>query len=59
MFSFTDTYSVNFTGQQMFLEVWCGLISTAFRQVDALPADFYRRFTPAQEQAEWNGAIPP
>jgi len=59
LFQFTDTYTVTFSGTEMFLEVWCTPISTKFRQVEALPAEFSQRFNVARDPAEWNAEIKP
>ena len=59
VFQFTDTYSVSFSGREVFLEAWCRPISTTFRQVEALPSEFSQRFSPARDPAEWNAEIKP
>lgn len=59
LFRFTDRYAVHFSGQEIFLEVWCRPISTTFRQVESLPPEFSQRFSVARDPAEWNAPSAP
>ena len=59
LFQFTDTYTVTFSGTEVFLEVFCTTLSTKFRQVERLPAQFPQHFNVARDPAEWNAEIKP
>ena len=53
VFTFTDQYTVSFEGPEVFLEVFNGITSTKYKQVDQLPPDFHSRFTLGRDPNDW------
>ncbi len=50
---FTNQYTVSFEGPEVFLEVFNGITSTKYKQVDELPPDFKSRFTLGRDPNDW------
>ena len=54
LFNFRNVYDVTLPPGDVYLEVYCRPISTKYRQVDALPANFERQFRAARDPLKWN-----
>lgn len=53
MFEFTDRYTITLAGREAFFEVYTTPFGTKYRQVDALPPDFMRRFKGGRDPSQW------
>jgi hypothetical protein len=51
--TFTDHYTIELRGPEMFIRIWCSPVSTKYEVVGALPESFEEKFIGGRDPAQW------